>query len=78
MQDARILDASVGPPSDVSPGAAPTLLPPTVVSSCTSALYVDGKYRNLNGVMHGGAFGVIFDMLTTIALGPISRPGFWE
>jgi acyl-coenzyme A thioesterase 13 len=28
--------------------------------------------------MHGGAAGVIFDMCTTTALGPLARPGFWE
>lgn len=30
---------------------------------------IDEKYANLNGVMHGGAAGVIFDMCTTSALG---------
>ncbi|KAM3079064.1 hypothetical protein ACMFMF_003993 [Clarireedia jacksonii] len=34
------------------------------------------QYANLNGVMHGGAAGVIFDMCTTIALGPVAKPGF--
>jgi acyl-coenzyme A thioesterase 13 len=36
------------------------------------------QYGNLNGVMHGGAAGVIFDMCTTIALGPVAKPGSWE
>jgi hypothetical protein len=36
------------------------------------------EYGNLNGVMHGGAAGVIFDMCTTIALGPVAKPGSWE
>jgi hypothetical protein len=40
--------------------------------------YIDESYTNLNGVMHGGAAGVIFDMATTTALGPLARPGFWE
>ena len=40
--------------------------------------YIDEKYTNLNGVMHGGAAGVIFDMGTTTALGPLAKPGFWE
>jgi len=39
---------------------------------------IDKYYSNLNGVMHGGAAGVIFDMCTTSALGPLARPGFWE
>ena len=40
--------------------------------------FIDERYTNLNGVMHGGAAGVIFDMATTTALGPLARPGFWE
>jgi len=36
------------------------------------------KYGNVNGVMHGGAAGVLFDMFTTSALGPIARPGYWD
>jgi len=39
---------------------------------------IDERYTNLNGVMHGGAAGVIFDMCTTCALGPLSRPGYWD
>ena len=41
-------------------------------------LLIDERYTNLNNVMHGGAAGVIFDMATTTALGPLARPGFWE
>jgi acyl-coenzyme A thioesterase 13 len=40
--------------------------------------HIDERYTNLNGVMHGGAAGVIFDMCTTSALGPLAKPGFWE
>jgi acyl-coenzyme A thioesterase 13 len=39
---------------------------------------IDETYANLNGVMHGGAAGVIFDMCTTSALGPLAKPGYWE
>jgi acyl-coenzyme A thioesterase 13 len=39
---------------------------------------IDERYSNVNGVMHGGAAGVIFDMCTTTALGPLAKPGFWE
>ena len=39
---------------------------------------IDERYSNINGVMHGGAAGVIFDMCTTTALGPLAKPGFWE
>ena len=38
---------------------------------------IDETYENINGVMHGGAAGVIFDMCTTTALGPLSKPGYW-
>lgn len=48
-----------------------------IVASCTSKLFLGPEWGNYNGVMHGGAAGVIFDMLTTIALGPVARPGFW-
>lgn len=41
-------------------------------------LVIDESYANLNGVMHGGAAGVIFDMCTTTALGPLATPGNWE
>jgi hypothetical protein len=41
-------------------------------------LVSDERYGNLNGVMHGGAAALIFDMCTTSALGPVARPGFWE
>jgi len=40
--------------------------------------HIDEQYTNINGVMHGGAAGVIFDMCTTTALGPLAKPGFWE
>ncbi|PSR78160.1 HotDog domain-containing protein [Coniella lustricola] len=49
-----------------------------IVASCTSKLAIGPELANYNGVMHGGAAGVIFDMLTTIALGPVARPGFWS
>jgi len=39
---------------------------------------VDERYSNQNGVMHGGAAGVIFDMCTTTALGPLAKPGYWD
>lgn len=41
-------------------------------------LLIAERYTNLNGVMHGGAAGVIFDMATTSALGPLAKPGYWE
>jgi acyl-coenzyme A thioesterase 13 len=44
----------------------------------TYHLLIDPSMTNLNGVMHGGAAGVIFDMATMSALGPIARKGFWD
>ncbi|KAL1614561.1 hypothetical protein SLS54_009622 [Diplodia seriata] len=40
-------------------------------------LTIGNEFSNLNDVMHGGAAGVIFDMATTSALNPLSRPNFW-
>lgn len=64
-----------------SSSSSPLPLPPPpntgIVASCTSKLLIGPEWGNYNGVMHGGAAGVIFDMLTTIALGPVARPGFW-
>jgi hypothetical protein len=39
---------------------------------------ISERYGNMNGVMHGGAAALIFDMCTTSALGPVARPGHWE
>ena len=47
-------------------------------ATVTFHLLIDEYYGNLNAVMHGGAAGVIFDMCTTMALGPLSRPGHWD
>lgn len=83
MTNAHILDASIGPPHDQDPASASASQQPlphpntSIVSSVTSRLFVGKEYGNYNGVLHGGAAGVIFDMLTTIALGPVARPGFW-
>lgn len=74
----------VPPPTGGTGGDGPNkAIPPPpppntgIVASCTSKLFIGPAWRNYNGVMHGGAAGVIFDMLTTIALGPVARPGFW-
>jgi acyl-coenzyme A thioesterase 13 len=44
----------------------------------TYHLLIDPSMTNLNGVMHGGAAGVVFDMATMSALGPMARKGFWD
>jgi acyl-coenzyme A thioesterase 13 len=48
------------------------------LSTAVFSLTMTEYYANLNGVMHGGAAGVIFDMCTTSALGPVAKPGYWE
>lgn len=54
------------------------LLDATPQGTVTFEFLIDERYTNINGVMHGGAAGVIFDMCTTTALGPLARPGYWE
>lgn len=46
--------------------------------ACSFQLTISTYYGNINGVMHGGAAGVIFDMLTTVALAPLSKHGYWD
>ncbi|PGH00156.1 hypothetical protein GX51_05969 [Blastomyces parvus] len=41
-------------------------------------LPITDYWANLNGVVHGGAYGVIFDMCTAISMSPVSRDGYWE
>lgn len=83
MENTVILDASIGPPHDVPAKVeGGDSLPPapntSIVASCTSRLFIGPELGNYNGVMHGGAAGVVFDMLTTIALGPVATPDFWS
>jgi acyl-coenzyme A thioesterase 13 len=80
MAEAVLLDASVGPPSRKisSPAQQAEFPAPAVLASATFSLVISPAYCNLNNVMHGGAAGEIFDMLTTSALGPVARPGYWE
>ncbi|CAG8974225.1 hypothetical protein HYALB_00007388 [Hymenoscyphus albidus] len=54
------------------------LVAATPKGTTTYELLIDERYSNLNGVMHGGAAGVIFDMCTTTALGPLSKEGYWD
>ena len=79
MAEARLLDASVGPPlgtpSSFGPGS---LQGPAILASATFAVPISAAYGNINGVMHGAAAAVIYDMLTTCALAPLGRPGYWE
>ncbi|KAJ0107752.1 thioesterase family protein [Diaporthe amygdali] len=78
MANCTVVDASIGPPHAVPTNAAGLPAPEAGVrASCTTRLLIGAELGNYNGVMHGGAAGVIFDMLTTIALGPVARPGFW-
>ncbi|KAG9234575.1 thioesterase family protein-like protein [Amylocarpus encephaloides] len=54
------------------------LLDASEKGTSTYEFLIDEQYTNLNGVMHGGAAGVIFDMCTTTALGPLARKGYWD
>ncbi|KAH6670002.1 HotDog domain-containing protein [Halenospora varia] len=54
------------------------LIEATPDGTVTYEFRIDEQYTNLNDVMHGGAAGVIFDMCTTTALGPLAKPGFWD
>ncbi|KAH6717686.1 HotDog domain-containing protein [Leptodontidium sp. 2 PMI_412] len=54
------------------------LIDASAEGTVTFEFYIDERYSNVNGVMHGGAAGVIFDMCTTTALGPLAKPGFWD
>ncbi|KAH7370793.1 thioesterase family protein-like protein [Rhexocercosporidium sp. MPI-PUGE-AT-0058] len=54
------------------------LIDASEAGTVTFEFYIDERYSNVNGVMHGGAAGVIFDMCTTTALGPLAKPGFWD
>jgi len=78
MTDAKVLDASLGPPSPRAAVPGAPALPPSIVASSTTSLPIDASYGNINCVMHGGAYAVIFDMLTTIALAVVGKPGYWE
>jgi acyl-coenzyme A thioesterase 13 len=78
MGDAVLLDASLGPPRTNKPAVEEQAPAPSILASATFSLEITPAYCNLNNVMHGGAAGVIFDMLTTSALGPLARPGYWE
>ncbi|APA13650.1 hypothetical protein SS1G_07692 [Sclerotinia sclerotiorum 1980 UF-70] len=50
----------------------------TTSGTVTFEFLIDEQYANINNVMHGGAGAVIFDMCTTIALGPVAKPGSWD
>jgi acyl-coenzyme A thioesterase 13 len=50
----------------------------TPKSTAVFEMTITEHYSNVNNVMHGGAAAVIFDMCTTSALGPLSKPGYWE
>ncbi|ESZ93403.1 hypothetical protein SBOR_6223 [Sclerotinia borealis F-4128] len=54
------------------------ILDATESGTATFEFLIGEQYANLNGVMHGGAAGVIFDMCTTLALGPVAKPGSWD
>ncbi len=81
MLNAKVLDASLGPTYQKHAGGRhgePLIPGPAALATSTTSLYMDSTFSNMNGVVHGGVYGIIFDMLTTIALGPLAYPGFWD
>lgn len=48
------------------------------MSKINMLVVVCGNGALTEGQIDGGAAGVIFDMCTTSALGPLAKPGFWE
>jgi acyl-coenzyme A thioesterase 13 len=54
------------------------LVDASLKGTVTYHMLIDPSMANLNGVMHGGAAGVIFDMATMSALGPLARKGYWD
>ncbi|KAI5210605.1 hypothetical protein E4T39_00252 [Aureobasidium subglaciale] len=46
-------------------------------ASCTFTFTIPAYYTNGWSNMHGAAQTLIYDNLTTLALAPVSKPGFW-
>lgn len=77
MREAKLLDASIGPPNKVMTSAQ-GVDSPSILSSAVFSVKISEPYGNINGVMHGAAAALIYDMMTTSALGPLAKPGYWE
>ena len=75
MSELSLMDAFTGAPD---PKKMPNFGPQNILATIVYSLLIDEKYGNTNGVLHGGATGVTVDMVTTAAMAPLSRPGYWE
>lgn len=79
FREVVVVDAAAGAALEQQRQSPDTAFPPppSAVASSVTSLYIDPCYRNLNNVVHGGAFSLIFDLLTTIALGAVEEPDHW-
>jgi len=73
---ANIIHAS-GHPSKPATSTTPGI-PASPNPTATFELTIDQYYANLNGIMHGGAMSLLFDMATLCAVAPIQREGYWD
>ncbi|PLB44550.1 hypothetical protein P170DRAFT_288245 [Aspergillus steynii IBT 23096] len=82
------IESSTRSPANTSPiqGWDPSFaryslrLESTSIDPCPTATFtftVTELMTNFGGVLHGGCAATIIDMLTTVPLGAISRPGFY-
>lgn len=70
MSNFQLMHASGHPATETQQAS----LHPTVIWRLT----VKPHHTNLNNVLHGGCYGVIFDMATMSAMTPVQKHGYWD